>query len=218
MQVSECSHLLESLTRIYHSEADFQHHLAWKIKEELAPDRIRLERRIPAVSANEFENDKYVDLLVEFGPDAYALELKYLTAPLQGRWQNELFSLKDQSAHPVRRYDFVRDISRLEKLTTSGNCDRGFAILLTNDHLYWQEPRTNQVVDFDFRIHEERILENQLEWADRTSDGTKGSSRDKPIELVDRYSIDWSPFEYDVPVETSGNVDFQYLLIEVDLN
>lgn len=216
MQASECRHLFESLSRIYHSEADFQHHFAWKIKEELAPDRIRLERRIPAVSANEFENDKYIDLWVEWGPDAYALELKYLTAPLEGRWQNERFDLKDQSAHPVRRYDFVKDISRLEKLTTSGNCDRGFAILLTNDHLYWREPRTNQVVDFDFRIHEESILEDRLEWADRTSDGTKGSSRDKPIELEDSYFIDWSSFEYDVPVETSGKTDFRYLLVEVD--
>ncbi len=45
-----------------------------------------------------------------------AFELKYLLRNLVTDWEEEHFALPTQSAQDVRRYDFIKDIVRLESL------------------------------------------------------------------------------------------------------
>ena len=119
---------------IFHSEADFQHALAWQIHEVMPDCGIRLE--FPPFS------DKRMYLDIWLSTSRIAIELKFATRKLECEWNGENFSLRDQSAQDVKRYDFLKDIQRLEQVVMDGNADAGFAVLLTNDHLYWKEPST----------------------------------------------------------------------------
>lgn len=97
---------------IFHSEADFQHSLAWEIHKSLPDSSIRLE--IPW--SNE-DKQNHLDIWVASSDVKIAIELKYKTRGLQALVNGELFSLKDQSAQDLGRYDFLKDVMRLEQLT-----------------------------------------------------------------------------------------------------
>ena len=77
----------------------------------------------------------------------------------------ERFVLRDQRAQDIRRYDFLRDVQRLEDEVSEGRAGQGFAILLTNDPSYWQPPQRDETVDAAFRIHEGRNVNGELAWS-----------------------------------------------------
>ncbi len=153
---------------------------------------------------------RYVDIwLPDYGT---AMELKYRTragAMVQG---DEEFRLRDQSAQDLGRYGFCLDIARLEGIIGSGKARNGFAVLLTNDHLYWNPPNKPDGNDADFVLYENREITGTLNWGPRTSASTlKG--RETPIEIRGRYRADWQ--EFSDPLGT-GYTRFRYLLIQVE--
>ena len=118
---------LSCIRPIFHSEADFQHALAWQIHKVVPNCEVRLEYKpFP-------EERKYVDLWLSLTDIRVALELKYPTQILNCCEAAEAFSLRLHSARDHRRYDFLKDIERLEKISRQENVFRGFAIMLTND-------------------------------------------------------------------------------------
>ena len=110
---------------VFHSEADFQHSLAWHLKLADPAARIRLETR-PVRGMR-------LDILVESRGRRTALELKYLVKRFHGDVGGEVFDLPDQSAHGISRYDVVKDIVRTESFVANGVADEGRTIVLTND-------------------------------------------------------------------------------------
>lgn len=158
---------------VFHSEANFQHALAWRIHEEAAPSGgVRLEYKPFAM-----QTKRVLDIWV---PDiGVAIELKYTTRKLNMEWRSEHFALRDQSAQDQRRYDFISDISRLEDVVRNGRSAVGYAILLTNDPSYWNYPRKPDNVDADFHLYEGRRIKGKMEWSPRASAGTK-NSRETP--------------------------------------
>jgi len=98
---------------IFHSDADFQHALAWRILLSVPDAQVRLEYRL------QLAERIYLDLWVRTADGSVALELKYPTRKLQCRVAGEEFALKDQSAQDVRRYDFIKDIARLEQVVAA---------------------------------------------------------------------------------------------------
>ena len=113
---------------VFHSEADFQHALAWRIHEKYPDFNIRLEKR---VILN--EKEIYFDIFIFKDNKIVAVEVKYKTKNLDTGVTSEKFSLKNQGAQDQGRYDFVKDISRLEKALETYCDSTGFAIFLTND-------------------------------------------------------------------------------------
>ena len=211
---------------IFHSEADFQHSLAWEI-HELRPDlNIRLEKR------EEIKGEPlYLDIFI-FNNDkdeVYALELKYKTKRIdvihndKEHNYSEKYHLKNQGAHPISRYDFCKDIERLEKVVKNNPNAIGFAIFLTNDKLYWKKPNNNSshIIDEDFRIHEDededkKILKGTLRWRGASPGTTK--KREKPIKLAGEYAIEWKNYS-DVKDECKERCKysrFRYLLVKVE--
>ena len=82
----------------------------------------------------------HVDIWVEQDDKALALELKYKTRALQTLVAEETFVLLNQSAQDVGRYDFVKDIGRVEAIVADRTwCATGYAVLLTNDPSYWRQ-------------------------------------------------------------------------------
>lgn len=172
---------------LFHSEADFQHALAWEMHSRFPDARVRLEYR-PAVL-----DRMYVDLWITT-PDgtAFAIELKYKTRNLTMDHGGEIHNLLNQGAQDQGRYDYLRDVMRLEFLTKESQPTRGIAIFLTNDTSYWT-PRSTDAVDSDFRIHEGRSLNGRLAWGRGASAGTM-CGKEKPITLTGAYNVKWHKY------------------------
>lgn len=189
---------------VFHSEADFQHAFAWQVQLEHPEARIRLETRPrPGVR---------LDVLALVNARRVAFELKYLLRRLTVTVEDELFDLPLQGAQDVRRYDFIKDISRLEQLRADEAADDCFAVCLTNDPLYWAADRgRSEVIDAAFRIPEGRTIAGLLAWATHASPGGIGA-RQKPISLGGSYRLAWRDYSR---VEVNRNGEFRYLAVQV---
>ncbi len=190
---------------VFHSEADFQHALAWTIHEKYSGLNIRLEKRV-------ILNNKgfYFDIFAFNDNKTVAIEVKYKTKNLDTAVNSEEFNLKNQGAQDQGRYDFIKDISRLEKALETYRDGAGFAIFLTNDESYWKTPKRDvNTADKDFRIHERGIL-GTLSWKEGTSKGTM-SGRSESIILKRGYMLNWNDYS-DVAKQ---NGKFRYLLVKI---
>ena len=193
---------------VFHNEADFQHALAWKIHETNPSCSVRLEFRAPCVAER-----IYLDIWARDADAAVAIELKYKTRALQSEHRGEHFDLADQRAQDIGRYDFLKDLQRLEKVVPTQNNAVGYAILLTNDRTYWTLTRKTNAVDAAFRIDDGReIPRGQLAWSSDASDGTK-RGREDPITVKGHYKLRW--VDYSNPGGSSTYGKFRYLLVQV---
>ena len=192
---------------IFHAEADFQHALAWEIQKHYPESDVRLETKVFG------KNTKiYLDILVTYQGKRYAIELKYKTRGLDCVVNGEEFYLNNQGAQDIGRYDVLKDLYRLEQMVDTGVVDEGVLIFLTNDSTYYSPPYGNQTVNQAFRIHEGRMINGELKWADNTGQGTM-RGREEPISLFGSYSMRWRQYSQ---VETSKKGAFQYLLLNVN--
>lgn len=189
---------------IFHSEADFQHALAWKIHETYPGAAIRLER--PAISNSE---EIHVDIVFIDDGLEVPIETKYKTRAVQLVFGGEKYRLKNQSAEDQGRYDFLKDVSRIERMP---GLRYGFALLLTNDESYWQLLNgAKETVDEAFRVHEGKKVRGRLAWRRGASLGTTSGGRDRPIEIAGSYMLTWKDYS-DLPFSRGR---FRYLLVKV---
>jgi len=191
---------------LFHSEADFQHAFAWQLHERDPDLQVRLEYRRSVLG-----DRMYLDVWATKADAGVALELKYKTRRLSLNVAGEWFDLADQSAQDIGRYDAIKDICRLEKLTTTGPHVSAFSVLLTNDSAYWASPRGNNTVDAGFRLHEGRVLCGECVWGAAASAGTT-RTREAPLRLSGQYAIRWSDYSR---VSDDRYGAFRYLALAV---
>ena len=192
---------------IFHSEADFQHALAWEIHTQIQNCEIRLEYK-PQHIMQRF----YVDIWCSKKDCITAIELKYKTRRLYTNVKGETFHLLSQSAQDIGRYDFLNDIQRLEEIVLKSRNVVGYAIFLTNDSAYWSYPRKNHPVDADFRIHQDREFTGNLNWDSNTSAGTK-RDREETIQIKNTYNLTWRNYS-EPSLESYGK--FRYLSVKIE--
>lgn len=201
--------VLDSLSRqrpVFHSEADFQHALAWQIHLTYPNVNIRPEYRpIP-------NEPLYLDIWVADDTGAQALELKYLTGPLTIQVNGERFTLINQAAQPVRRYDFIKDIARLEHVVEKVTNVVGYAIVLTNVSGYWIPTRHRDTVDAALRVHEGAVLTGTLAWSPEVGAGTS-RKREAPLMLKGSYPIMWH--DYSLAAAKQESSRFRYAIVRV---
>lgn len=200
--------LLSHERPLFHSEADFQHALAWKLHELFPEAVVRLEYR-PMPSER-----VYIDTFLSLPSGRLALELKYTTRGHSAIWKDEAYSLADQSAQDLHRYDFLKDIVRLQRLTRKHSEVTGWAIMLSNDSAYWKEPGRSNTVDAAFRIHDGRVLQGTVGWDARAGKGTI-LKREAPLELYGSIELKWRDYS---SVGTGSYSRFRYLAVEVHAN
>ena len=168
---------------VFHSEADFQHALAWQMQLADPAAQIFLEKQV-AVDGPRV----HLDLLVRGTDYELAIELKYKTRAVKWIHDDEVFALRDQSAQDVGRHDFIKDIQRLEKYVQARPGSVGIAILLTNDRTYWTVSKKVDSVDAAFRLHEGRVISGGVTWGNKASSGTK-RNRETVIKLPGTYKM-----------------------------
>ena len=189
---------------VFHSEADFQHALACCIHSSLTDGDARLEYKPDPIKP------VYLDLwLPRIGA---AVELKYRTRKVAHDHNGESFALRDQAARPIGRYEFLKDIQRLEHvLRRRTDVRSGFAILLTNDPSYWQPASRLDTVDTAFRLDDGRWITGEMAWSAGTSAGTM-AGREEPIRLDGSYQLQWQ--EYAV-LSGKRHGQFRYLAVRI---
>jgi len=200
-------HELAAKRKLFHSEADFQHALAWGIHERYPDCSIRLE-----FTPSEPSPRLHVDIWVAHAGTVTAIELKYKTRLLRADVDGDAFHLTSHAAEDLGRYDFLKDVCRLERITSARGAT-GYAVLLTNDSAYWVSARGNDTVYAAFQIHEGRHLEGTMSWASHAGAGTM-RGREEPIQLQGRYEAHWENYSQVQPISMPYS-RFRYLLIEV---
>lgn len=173
---------------VFHSEADFQFAFAWETKLIYQQVEVRLEthpRDHPQLRLD-------LQILDIANGDLIAIELKYLTRAWSGideLARDEAFELKNHGAHDHRRYDVVKDIHRIERFIQADPSWRGFAVVISNDAAYWEQPiGLVQSNDAAFRIHDGASLSGDRKWAAQTA-----STKDRytTLGLGGRYLLKW---------------------------
>lgn len=207
IDISGIMKALSSERPAFHSEADFQHAFAWLLHERVPGARIRLERPLSVESTT-----LHLDLSIESADAFVAIELKYKTRRFSGSLGGEDFRLANHSANDCGRYDFLKDVHRLERIVCSVPTPKsaGYAILLTNDPGYWM-PTARETVDSQFRIEDGRGVSGILSWSPDASVGTM-RGRESPLCINGKYSMQWD--YYSEP--SAGTGKFRYLSIAVE--
>ena len=195
---------LSNERKVFHSEADFQFSLAWKIKENYPKYEIFLEWPITIENQN-----IYVDIVLEKDDEIIPIELKYKTKKLE----YATFNLKTQGAKDLACYDYLKDIERVESLIRKPNSEKGYSIFLTNDLGYLNEPNSNAGYK-EFSIHDGRKIDKNsiLNWGESAGEGTR-KGRKNPITLEGAYQFRWE--DYSNLNSKSLNNNFKYLLSEI---
>lgn len=197
---------LASRRPVFHSEADFQHALAWELHQHDRAANVRLEKRVSA--------RVHLDLLVQSLSGELAIELKYKTRAIKLVHGDEQYELLDQSAQDIGRHDFIKDIRRLEDYVEGHAGAVGYAVLLTNDRTYWSESKRPNSVDAAFRLQEGRVVQGAVTWGSNASAGTK-LKREVPITLRGEYPISWR--DYSSHGE-GHDKQFRYVAVRVPSN
>lgn len=177
---------LFSENRIYCSEAEFQFALAWKIKELYPSVEIKLE-----YTPFKYNRNIHLDIVVIENFKMIPIELKYKTKKICIQCDDEEIQLKNHGAQDTGRYDFIKDIERLEKLKASElyPIEKSYAVMLTNCPLYYKS--TGKIsVDEAFKIHQGKVVHGKLSWGDQASAGTK-KSREAVLDIRGQYAMDW---------------------------
>jgi len=191
---------------VFHSEADFQHALAWTLHESSPHATLRLERPVTTP-----KGVLHVDLVAYLPQGVLVCELKYKTRALQYSLGGEQYNLQSHAAQPIGRYDFLMDIARLEGACRALSATSCWAILLTNDTVYWTEAGAASGISAAFSLAPGRHCSGLLEWGPNTSQGTK-RARDAPITLAGQYCFEWRNY-YTLDVPARGQ--FRYLAVEI---
>ncbi|MBD2872550.1 hypothetical protein [Paenibacillus arenilitoris] len=192
---------------IFHNEADFQHALAWELRE-LGRYDIRLERRIDLNNGQR----TYLDILAEKEGRKIAIELKYKMRGFKCTVKDETFSLLNQGAHDIGRYDILKDLQRLEGIVGNGLADEGFLVFLTNDPSYYTVPHAARTtVDQAFRIHEGKLVHGLLSWGQTAGAGTT-KGREAAIAIQGHYELSWLDYSR---IDDSAHGRIRALIVRV---
>lgn len=191
---------------LFHSEADFQHSLAFAMREASPPLSIRLEVPIGKKRSE-------LDIVVrdKVSGVRIGIELKYSKSELSFLHENEEYRLPGTATSDVYFHSFWTDVWRLEQFVLSRDVDRGIAVMLSNRPECWEPKRQSRPTTYDaFRTHEGASCRGLLDWSSRTSTKTRRDC--PPVPLSGEYTCYWTDYSM-IPDAKFGT--FRYLLVEV---
>ena len=221
---SDIEEFLENTKEPFYNECEFQMYLALFLKEKgyniyleysvpLDCEKVQgeINKRKKRGESIPFSNREKmdIDIVIEKDNFFYPIELKYKTRSIQidlkrfGEDLKDSKFLKDQGAIPIGRYDFWKDVARLEFIKESfkQKICKGFCVFLTNDRKYMEEEiKTSEM----FTMEEGKPHKGFLSFKTPSL-----AQKHKGFSLLENHQIDkW----YDVTIEGIG---FHYCIVEV---
>lgn len=191
-KIIENNFLNQTIKSVFYSEASVQYKLAIELYVKLEIHSI-LECKIP-------KKREYLDLFFIHNDRRFGIELKYKTRAVK----NSEYDFLNQGAQDNGKYDYIKDIYRLENHINNNFIDEGFAIFITNDHLYWQPARESTKVK-RFDINDKKVIHGKYdpEWKPKR----------KPFEVLGYYEINWH--QNNINNLATDAIPFNYCLVNV---
>ena len=224
---------LESNRRLFTNERDLQMHLAIALANEYGVDNVEVEYFIPGETFKEVfypwkqrykstcNQDMRIDIVVQRGSEFVPIELKYKTKAIEegsfnrfGKPLEGVRLVKDQSAQDLGRYDFWRDVHRLELVKrVFPNVKKGIVVFVTNDNAYCKAPKENSKgqVPNCYQFYITNNKEKCRKWENNTEVKYKP---ERPNFCLDKvYDIKWESLKWKGP--SSGSRNFLYTLVVI---
>ena len=196
INIEEIMEALADKRPIFHSEADFQHALAWEIHNQY-PEQydIRLEYPVE-ITGEEAKERITVDiwLIGKQGLGNAAIELKYKKRKFDELVKGERFILSHDNARDSGCFDFMEDTRRIECLVEGHVVKYGAAIILSNEYLYWKKGSDKNTNFEMFSLDDGRIVDGAMTWKDGTGKGSK-VKRSESIFLRNQYRLRWNTYQ-----------------------
>lgn len=200
---------------IFVSEEDMQLELAWKIKNMYPNAQIRLEYS-PNLKKYKLDTYTRIDILVIINDKWIPIELKYKKKEFKTIVNNEYFYLRNDGAQDQGRYNYLKDIERIEKISECvPEFLEGYTLLITNDLSYKNAP--TKVDGFARNFYLVGDKQGIIDWATNkegkeASPGTK-KGYENPIHLKAKYTMNWEKYT-DIDDTKAGK--FVYLLNKIE--
>ena len=190
----------------FFNERDFQMHLALYLQLTGNYDDIDVEYHVPRKFKDGMDTDYFswdtktlsIDIMVCKGNEFVPIELKYKLKGIESQIHRfgehssvPIPIVTDQSAQDLGRYNFWKDVKRIELIKKHFSAViGGFAVFLTNDMSYKRQP-SKGVNYYAFRMNENDEISGTLAW--NSSSGISASH--KGFDLSGRYSLFWTDFK-----------------------
>jgi hypothetical protein len=193
-----------------------------KIKFEF-PFKITYSYKFNNIPENRVTQTGYLDLYVNLNNIVYGFEFKYKTSKLTVKNDLMAFELKNQGAQDILRFEFRRDIHRLEYLKNKsilGNIkiNYGFAILLTNDRLLLEHGNT-ETADRELRFSDIiPIRGGSFIWHEKNTEAKWLKEYKFTMDLhleKNQYETKWLDYLNYEGDENNKNTQFKYCIVEV---
>lgn len=216
---------LAKVRKLFWSEDDFKFAFATQVQLKFGKAaEIRLEKRY-----NDDRNkNSYTDIVVRMNGKNYPIELKYKTVKgsymdtiSKSNTKGEVVELMTHSAVDLGCYAYLKDIERLEYLAKKDtDFERGFAIILTNESLYYRNTAKPSVYD-SFKIYEGRKVSGYLDWdLSRYPKGKIPSwvKTHPALVLNNQYVMKWADYGGLLVSneDPSSSVQFRYLISVIE--
>ena len=207
---------IDSREKLMFNEFDFQMQLALALRGSGRYDNVDAEYFLPTrgtdiLEGYDWDSNMRVDIVVSRGGEYVPVELKYTTRRVVrdmerfGRMVRGIEVMRQQSAQDIRRYDFWKDVRRIELIRRIFPAVRnGLAVFMTCDPGYLSEPREGSA-SAPFSMSGTRPLGGCImDW------NGPSASRDshRPFHLDGRYQLQWASAEID-------GVSFHYTIANI---
>lgn len=224
--------LAQPRTIPFMNERDLQMHLAIALKNSNNYDKVEVEYYVPnhptlcqifPPNVYPWGSEMKVDIVVEKDGEFVPIELKYKTkeikAPTVERFGKQLNCsnislIKNQGAENMGKYDFWRDVRRIELLISKfAKVKNGLVLFITNDE-YYSLPSREGAICAKFS------MENGIHGVDKhwsTANGNNPASPSRPgFSLSKQYGIEWVGLtQHNFAWDKNDNTKFNYLLINI---
>jgi hypothetical protein len=132
-----------------------------------------------------YENKKRrIDIVLFIDGKMFPIELKFKTKEDTVKIYNRDINLRNHAAVDIGRYDYLKDIERIETFTNNKDFASGYSIMLTNDSKYYEAPRED-TIDIEFNLSESCIKTGIL----KSKPGNKTFSNKPLVKLKGSYKM-----------------------------
>ncbi|MGF7003434.1 hypothetical protein M2149_001835 [Lachnospiraceae bacterium PFB1-21] len=200
----KCMKTLAVKRPVFHSEADFQFCLAFELKNTLGDDaKIYCEYPVASLKLEAEKRRPHLDILISVGGKKIPIELKYRPKASTIEYDNEVFELKPQGDNTWSRYDFLKDVLRIEnyKNDDASHCEEGYAIFLTDNMIFKEDKPSKHKLSLANKIEGEYYR-------------TYINEKKQLLEIKGIYTPNWHDYR-DITDTKEKEHTFKYLMVEV---
>lgn len=214
----------------FFNERDFQMHLAIYLKlSKNNYDDVDVEYHVPIDFKKDFDKEYLtwdtkvlsIDIMVRKGEYFVPIELKYKLKGLKGsierlgeKSQKEINIVTNQAAQDLGRYDFWKDVKRVELLSEFyKKVIGGLVVFLTNDSSYKNKPN-EKVKYYNFRMDGADDIGNCVMQWNGTCPVSSNSYGD--FLLKGSYRLSWKDFVISKEKHNiSKNIKYHYCIAQI---